>query len=224
MLEPVDALTAAVADRYRLDREIGRGGMATVYLAFDLKHERRVAIKVLRQELAASLGSERFLREIKLTAQLNHPHILPLLDSGEANGTLYYVMPFVEGESLRNRLDREKQLSVEDALRIVGEVADALEYSHRHDVIHRDVKPENILLDEGHAVVADFGIARTINIASGGKLTGTGVVVGTPEYMSPEQAAETSRSMRVLTSTPSDVFYTSYSPASLRSRALRPTV
>ena len=191
MAEPLDGVSTAIADRYRIDRELGRGGMATVYLALDVKHERRVAIKVLQPELAATLGAERFLREIKLTAQLNHPHILPLLDSGGVDGSLYYVMPFVEGQSLRDRLDREKQLRVDEAIAIVREVTDALEYAHRHDVVHRDIKPANILLDEGHAVVADFGIARAINVAAEGRLTATGVTIGTPEYMSPEQAAGT---------------------------------
>ena len=153
--------------------------MATVYLAEDLKHHRQVALKVLRPELAAVLGPERFLREIEISARLNHPHILPLHDSGEAGGFLYYVMPYVEGESLRDRLNREKQLPVEDALQITREVADALDYAHRHDVVHRDIKPENILLEEHHAVVADFGIARAISAAGGEKLTATGVAVGT---------------------------------------------
>ncbi len=175
--------------RYALERELGRGGMATVYLAWDLRHKRRVAIKVVRPELAAVLGPERFLREIEITAQLNHPHILPLLDSGDAGGFLYYAMPYAEGESLRGRLNREKQLPIEDAIAIAREVADALDYAHRHGVVHRDIKPENVLLQERHAVVADFGIARAISLAGGEKLTATGVAVGTPEYMSPEQAS-----------------------------------
>ena len=187
--EALARLTAAVADRYCIERELGQGGMATVYLAQDLKHERRVALKVLKPELAAVLGPDRFLREIKVTAQLNHPHILPLHDSGVAEGFLYYVMPYVEGESLRDRLTREKQLSLDDALQISREVADALSYAHSHDVIHRDIKPENILLESGHAVVADFGIARAINQAGGDRTTGIGVALGTPAYMSPEQAA-----------------------------------
>src|SRR5881398_658733 len=167
--------------------------MATVYLAEDRKHHRRVAIKVLKPELAATLGPERFLREIEIAAGLNHPHILPLHDSGEAGGFLYYVMPFVEGESLRGRLNRERQLPLEDTLQITREVADALSYAHSHDVVHRDIKPENILLQAGHAVVSDFGIARAITAAGGEKLTGTGIAVGTPAYMSPEQGAASAR-------------------------------
>jgi len=182
-------LAAALSDRYHIEREIGSGGMATVYLARDLKHDRKVAIKVLRPELAAVLGSERFLREIKITANLNHPHILPLLDSGEADGFLYYVMPYVEGESLRDRLNREKQLPIEDALKISAEVSDALGHAHSHDVVHRDIKPENILLESGHAVIADFGIAHAVSLAGSDRLTATGIVVGTPVYLSPEQAA-----------------------------------
>ena len=189
MPEPLDRLKAALADRYTIERELGAGGMATVYLAEDLKHERRVALKVLKPEFAAALGPDRFLREIKVTAQLNHPHILPLHDSGIAEGFLYYVMPYVEGESLRDRLSREKQLPLEDALRIAREVAGALDYAHQHDVIHRDIKPENILLQAHHAVVADFGIAKAIGVAGGEKLTATGLAVGTPEYMSPEQVS-----------------------------------
>jgi serine/threonine-protein kinase len=185
----LDRLKAALSDRYRIERELGSGGMATVYLAQDLKHERQVAVKVLRPELAASLGADRFLREIKITANLNHPHILPLLDSGEADSFLYYVMPYVEGESLRDRLNREKQLPIPDALKIASEVADALGSAHRHSVIHRDIKPENVLQEEGHAVVADFGIARAVSQAGGDKLTETGISVGTPSYMSPEQAS-----------------------------------
>lgn len=178
----------ALVDRYTLDQEIGSGGMAIVYLATDIKHDRRVALKVLRPELAAAVGVERFLREIQIVAKLNHPHILPLYDSGEEDGFLYYVMPFVEGESLRDRLSREKQLPVEDVLKYAHETADALEYAHKHGVVHRDIKPENILLEEGHAVIADFGIAKAISAAGGENLTATGLAVGTPTYMSPEQA------------------------------------
>ncbi len=167
MTAPADRLTAALADRYRIERELGEGGMATVYLAEDLKHDRKVAIKVLRPELAAVIGAERFLAEIKTTANLQHPHILPLFDSGEADGFLFYVMPYVEGESLRDRLDRETQLGVDEAVRITREVADALDYAHRHGVIHRDIKPENILLHDGRPLVADFGIALAVSAAGG---------------------------------------------------------
>src|SRR3954464_13363640 len=159
MTETVSSLQVLLAERYRIERELGQGGMATVYLAHDLRHERKVAIKVLRPELAAVIGAERFLREIKTIATLQHPHILGLIDSGEVNGTAYYVMPFVEGESLRDRLRIEHQLPIPDALRIAGDVASALDYAHRHGVIHRDIKPENILLHDGSALVADFGIA-----------------------------------------------------------------
>ncbi len=183
-------LTAALADRYRIERELGAGGMATVYLAHDLKHDRSVALKVLRPELAAALGPERFHREIMLAARLQHPHILSVYDSGEAAGQLWFTMPYVEGESLRDRLDRDKQLPVEDALRIAREAAEALDYAHRHGVVHRDVKPENILLTESHALVADFGIARAVG-GDEQQLTGTGVAIGTPAYMSPEQASGT---------------------------------
>ena len=181
-------LAGALAGRYRVERELGRGGMSLVYLAHDARLGRKVALKILRPELAASLGPERFLREIKVVAGLAHPHILPLHDSGEAAGMLFYVMPYVEGESLRHRLDREKRISLEDAIEIAREVADALEYAHQHDIVHRDIKPENILLQAGQAVVSDFGIARAISEARG-RVTGTGVAVGTPEYMSPEQSS-----------------------------------
>ena len=185
----LDALKSALSDRYRLERELGAGGMATVYLAQDLRHDRKVAIKVLRPELAAVIGAERFLVEIKTTANLQHPHILPLHDSGEVNGTVFYVMPFVEGESLRDRLARERQLSIADAVRIAREVASALDYAHRHGVIHRDIKPENILLHDGQALVADFGIALAAARSDGGtRMTETGMSLGTPHYMSPEQA------------------------------------
>jgi serine/threonine-protein kinase len=183
-----DRLTAALSRSYRIERELGQGGMATVYLAQDLKHDRKVAIKVLRAELAAVIGAERFLSEIKTTANLQHPHILPLHDSGEADSFLYYVMPFIEGESLRDRLSREKQLPVQDAIRIATEVASALDYAHRHRVIHRDIKPENILLHDGRALVADFGIALAASKAGGTRMTETGMSLGTPTYMSPEQA------------------------------------
>src|SRR5438552_706313 len=182
-------LSTALSDRYRIERELGAGGMATVYLAEDLKHDRKVAIKVLRPELAAVIGADRFLREIQTIATLQHPHILGLIDSGEVNGTAYYVMPFVEGESLRDRLVREKQLPVGDAVRIATEVAAALDYAHRHGVIHRDIKPENVLLHDGSALVADFGIALAVSSAGGGsRMTETGMSLGTPHYMSPEQA------------------------------------
>jgi Tol biopolymer transport system component len=183
-----EGLAAALADRYRLERELGAGGMATVYLAEDLKHHRQVAVKVLRPELVSSFGADRFLREIEVTAQLAHPHILPLLASGEVDGTLFYVMPFVEGESLRDRLTQQGQLPLGEAIQIAREVADALGYAHAHGVIHRDIKPENILLQAGHAVVSDFGIARAVTAAKGQGLTQTGMAVGTPTYMSPEQA------------------------------------
>src|SRR5215210_4419776 len=188
MPELLTRLQSALADRYRLDREIGAGGMATVYLAQDFKHDRKVAIKVLRPELAAVIGAERFLSEIKTTANLQHPHILPLFDSGAADSFLFYVMPFIEGESLRERLNREKQLPVADAIRITTEVASALDYAHRHGVVHRDIKPENILLHDGQALVADFGIALAASKAGGNRMTETGMSLGTPHYMSPEQA------------------------------------
>jgi serine/threonine-protein kinase len=188
MPELLDRLQSALSDRYRLDREVGAGGMATVYLAHDVRHDRRVALKVLRPELAAVIGAERFLAEIKLTANLQHPHILPLFDSGEANGYLFYVMPFVTGETLRDRMNHERQLPVADAIRITVEVASALDYAHRQGVVHRDIKPENILLHDGSAVVADFGIALAASKASGARMTETGMSLGTPHYMSPEQA------------------------------------
>lgn len=187
-MDPVHSLTTALAGRYDIVREVGAGGMATVYLAKDLKHDRDVALKVLKPELGAVLGVERFLSEIKTTAKLQHPHILPLLDSGDANGLLFYVMPYVEGESLRARLERERQLPIPDAVRIAREVASALDYAHRHGVIHRDIKPENILLHDGQALVADFGIALAVQSAGGQRMTQTGLSLGTPQYMSPEQA------------------------------------
>jgi Tol biopolymer transport system component/tRNA A-37 threonylcarbamoyl transferase component Bud32 len=188
MPELLSRLQSALADRYRLEREVGAGGMATVYLAQDIRHARRVALKVLRPELAAVIGAERFLAEIQLTANLQHPHILPLFDSGEADSYLFYVMPFIEGETLRDRLTREKQLAVPDAIRIAEEVAAALDYAHRHGVVHRDIKPENILLHDGSALVADFGIALAASKAGGARMTETGMSLGTPHYMSPEQA------------------------------------
>jgi tetratricopeptide (TPR) repeat protein len=184
----LDRLSAALADRYAVIRELGRGGMAVVYLAEDLKHNRKVAIKVLLPELAAALGTDRFLREIQTVAQLNHPRILTLIDSGQADGLPYYVMPFVEGESLLDRLDREKQLAVEEAVKITREVAEALEYAHGQGVVHRDIKPGNVMLMAGGAVVADFGVARALEEAGGEKLTRTGYALGTPAYMAPENA------------------------------------
>jgi eukaryotic-like serine/threonine-protein kinase len=184
-----EPFASVLADRYRLEKVLGEGGMATVYLAEDLKHKRRVAIKVLRPELGEVLGADRFLREIQTTANLRHPHILPLYDSGEAGGLLFYVMPLVDGESLRDRLQRERQLPMDEALSIAREVGDALGYAHGQGVVHRDIKPENILLEAGHAVVADFGIARAVSKAGGDRLTQTGLALGTPLYMSPEQAS-----------------------------------
>ncbi len=184
----ISGLTAALADRYRIERELGIGGMATVYLARDLKHDRDVAVKVLKPELAAVLGADRFVVEIKTTAGLQHPHILPLFDSGTASGFLFYVMPYVAGETVRDKLNRETQFGVDDAVRIAHEVADALDYAHRHGVIHRDIKPENILLHDGRAMVMDFGIALAVSAAAGGRMTETGLSLGTPHYMSPEQA------------------------------------
>lgn len=185
----IDALRTALSDRYAITRELGAGGMATVYLAEDIRHHRRVAIKVLHPELSTLLGPERFRREIELTASLQHPHILPLFDSGSAGGLYYYVMPYVEGETLHDCLAREKQLPVDDALRIVSEIADALDYAHKRGVVHRDIKPDNILLHDGHALVADFGIALVARQPDGERMTQTGMSLGTPQYMSPEQAA-----------------------------------
>jgi len=183
-----ERLAAALEDRYAIERELGAGGMATVYLAEDRRHDRKVALKVLKPELAAVLGAERFVAEIKTTAALQHPHILPLFDSGTADGFLYYVMPWVQGETLRSKLDRETQLGIDEAVRIATSVADALDYAHRHGVIHRDIKPENILLHDGRPLVADFGIALAVSAAAGGRMTETGLSLGTPHYMSPEQA------------------------------------
>lgn len=188
MTDATERLTSALADRYRVDDELGAGGMATVYRATDLKHDRTVALKVLRPELAAVLGGDRFLQEIRIAARLDHPHILALIDSGSADGFLYYVLPYVRGESLRQRLIREKQLGIEEALAITSQVASALEYAHRQGVVHRDIKPENILLKEGEAMLADFGIALAVREAGGNRLTESGMSLGTPQYMSPEQA------------------------------------
>jgi eukaryotic-like serine/threonine-protein kinase len=187
-LSTLDRLTAALADRYRVERELGAGGMATVFLAHDLRHERQVAIKVLHPDLGAALGAERFLAEIKVTAKLQHPHILGLIDSGAAEGLLFYVMPFVAGETLRARLQREGQLPVADAVRLASEVAGALDFAHRQGIVHRDIKPENVLLQDGRALVADFGIALAVQSAGGQRMTQTGLSLGTPQYMSPEQA------------------------------------
>ena len=185
MAELLERLSAALASRYRLQRELGQGGMAVVFLGHDLKYERAVAVKVLRPDLAAEVGAARFLQEIQIAARLHHPHILPLYDSDQADGLVYYVMPYIEGESLRQRLLRERQLPVAEAIQIAREVADALSYAHNAKVVHRDIKPGNILLDSGHALVADFGIARAIGEAQ--SLTSKGAMIGTPSYMSPEQ-------------------------------------
>ena len=187
MPDSLDRLKSAIGDHYQIERELGHGSMATVYLARDIQLHRDVAIKVLLPELGFVLGPERFRREIEVVTEMSHPHILPIYDSGEAGGELYYVMPYVAGESLRARLFRERQIPLDDALRIAAEVASALDHSHRNGVIHRDIKPENILLEDGRALVADFGIARAVNAVGKGKLTSTGVSIGTPTYMSPEQ-------------------------------------
>ena len=187
MTEPLERIRTTLADRYHIQRELGHGGMAVVYLADDLRHERKVALKVLRPELSTIIGGERFLLEIRVIARLQHPHVLPLFDSGSADGLLFYVMPYVDGDSLRARLLREGQLGIEETLRIIAQVASALDHAHRHGVVHRDIKPENILLAEGQALVADFGIALAVSTAAGDRLTETGEFLGTPEYMSPEQ-------------------------------------
>ena len=190
MPELLERLRHALSDRYHLERELGAGGMATVYLAQDLKHHRYVALKVLRPELSASLAAERFLREIAVAAGLTHPHILPVHDSGAADGLLYYVMPYVDGPTVRQRLAREGELPVADAVRILREVADAMSLAHRRGIVHRDLKPENVLLSGEHAIVADFGIAKAVRQTDeGARLTGTGMAIGTPAYMAPEQAA-----------------------------------
>ena len=183
-------LTAALAERYALERELGQGGMATVYLADDVRHRRKVAVKVLRPELAATLGPERFFREIEVAARLQHPHILPLHDSGEAGGFLYYVMPFVDGHNLRHRLRHQGELPIHDAVRITAEIADALAYAHGQGVVHRDIKPDNVLISGRHALVTDFGVAKAVSEATGRQqLTSAGIALGTPAYMAPEQAA-----------------------------------
>ncbi|MFL5505387.1 MAG: protein kinase domain-containing protein, partial [Gemmatimonadales bacterium] len=184
----VAQVTRALAGRYKIERVLGEGGMATVYLAEDARHKRKVAVKVMRPELAATMGADRFLREVEIAARLQHPHILPLYDSGQSDGLLYYVMPLVEGESLRERLVRDGKLPAEEALRLAREIAEALAYAHKRGIVHRDIKPANILLNEGHALVADFGIARAVEDGGGESLTKTGLAVGTPQYMSPEQA------------------------------------
>ena len=186
---PIERVRSALSHAYSIDRELGRGGMATVFLAQDVKHDRIVALKILHPDLAASMGAERFLREIKLAARLNHPHILPLFDSGAADGFLYYVMPYVEGESLRERLDRQNQLPVDEALHIAKTMAAGLDYAHRQGVVHRDVKPENVMLHEGEAMIMDFGIAKAVTVGGSETLTQTGMMVGTPAYVSPEQAS-----------------------------------
>src|SRR6266496_1010470 len=190
MPDTFQRVAEALAGRYRVRRELGAGGMATVYLAFDVKHHRKVAVKVLRPELAAALGGDRFTREIETAAQFQHPHVLPLLDSGEASSLLYYVMPYVEGESLRDRLARHGELPIHDAVKILIEITDALAYAHAHGVVHRDIKPDNVLLSGRHALVMDFGVAKALSEATGRQhLTTAGIALGTPAYMAPEQAA-----------------------------------
>ena len=190
MADALTRLTEALSDRYAIERELGAGGMATVYLAEDLKHHRKVAVKVLRPELAAALGPERFLQEIEIAALLHHPHILPLYDSGDAEGFLYYVMPYEEGQSLRDKLAKQGELPIAEAVRILRDVVDALTHAHKHNVVHRDIKPDNVMLSDRHALVTDFGVAKAVSEATGRqKLTTEGVALGTPAYMAPEQAA-----------------------------------
>src|SRR5436190_23715742 len=189
MTGTMPAVGTSLHDRYTIEREIGHGGMAVVHLAEEKKHARKVAIKILKQEFGASVGAERFLREIGIAARLSHPHIVPLIDSGESDGSLYYVSPFIPGGSLRDRLNREKKLPIDDAVRIVGEVGAGLDYAHRNGFVHRDVKPENILFADGHALLADFGIAHVCVGPDDEPLTKGGIALGTPEYMSPEQAS-----------------------------------
>jgi serine/threonine-protein kinase len=190
LADTVARLNEALAGRYHLERELGSGGMATVYLAQDLRHHRQVAIKVLREDLGATIGPERFQREIEIAARLHHPHILPLYDSGSAAGLLFYVMPYVQGESLRDRLAREGELPITDTVRILREVADALAKAHGQGVVHRDIKPDNVMLADRHALVADFGVAKAVSEATqAGGITTVGVALGTPAYMAPEQAA-----------------------------------
>ena len=222
MASPLDALRIALADRYTLERELGAGGMATVYLAHDVRHNRKVAIKVLRPDVAAIIGADRFLKEIETTANLQHPNILPLFDSGQVEATVFYVMPYVAGESLRARLAREVQLPIADAVRIAGEIAGGLDYAHRHGVIHRDIKPDNVLFHDGRALVADFGIALARTRSDGGgRMTKTGMSLGTPEYMSPEQAAADETVDAGPTSMRSARSSTRWWPASRRSRGPR---
>jgi TolB-like protein/tRNA A-37 threonylcarbamoyl transferase component Bud32 len=198
MANQLDLLSTALSGSYRIEREIGVGGMATVYLAQDLKHDRQVALKILRPELTAAMGTDRFPREIHIIAQMQHPHILPLYDSGATGGFLYYVMPFVEGESLRARLARVGQLPINEAVRLLHEITDALSYAHARGIVHRDIKPDNVMLSGRHAAVTDFGVAKAVSASAGDKLTTVGIAVGTPQYMAPEQAmAETNIDHRV---------------------------
>jgi serine/threonine-protein kinase len=210
MTSVLTALADSLRDRYRVERELGSGGMATVYLAEDLKHRRQVAVKVLRPELAASVGADRFLQEITTAARFQHPHILPLLDSGESGGFLYYVMPFVEGESLRRRLSQQGELPIHEAVKIMIEVCDALSYAHARGVVHRDIKPDNVLLSGRHALVTDFGVAKALSEATGGQqLTSAGVALGTPAYMRPNRRSANRTSTSGSTSTPSACWATS---------------